>query len=82
MLKSDGKSLKFQHKELEQYLVQPKGDYNPDMPIDEQTSCIPYDAKWEFPKERLRLGKKISDLEKCYLRLCYSISFFHLYKGT
>ncbi|XP_045205164.2 vascular endothelial growth factor receptor 1-like isoform X2 [Mercenaria mercenaria] len=44
------------HKELEQYLIQPKGDYNPDMPIDEQTSCIPYDAKWEFPKERLRLG--------------------------
>ncbi|KAL4230476.1 hypothetical protein ACF0H5_010858 [Mactra antiquata] len=44
------------HKELEQYLVQPKGDYNPEMPIDEQTACIPYDAKWEFPKERLRLG--------------------------
>ena len=49
--------LLFQHKELEQYLIQPKGDYNPDMPIDEQTSCIAYDAKWEFPKERLRLGK-------------------------
>lgn len=44
------------HKELEQYLIQPKGDYNPDMPLDEQTSCIPYDPKWEFPKERLRLG--------------------------
>ncbi|WAQ97904.1 VGFR1-like protein [Mya arenaria] len=44
------------HKELEQYLIQPKGDYNPDIPLDEQTSCIPYDAKWEFPKERLRLG--------------------------
>ncbi|KAL3880215.1 hypothetical protein ACJMK2_032471 [Sinanodonta woodiana] len=44
------------HKELEQYLIQPKGDYNPDIPIDEQTSCIPYDPKWEFPKERLRLG--------------------------
>ena len=47
----------FQHKELEQYLIQPKGDYNPDLPIDEQTACLPYDAKWEFPKERLRLGK-------------------------
>ena len=32
------------------------------MPIDEQTSCIAYDAKWEFPKERLRLGKTIVDL--------------------
>ena len=47
----------FQHKELEQYLIQPKGDYNPEMPLDEQTSCIPYDPKWEFPKERLRLGE-------------------------
>ncbi|CAG5121062.1 unnamed protein product, partial [Candidula unifasciata] len=44
------------HKELEQYLIQPHGDYNPDLPIDEQTGCLPYDEKWEFPKERLRLG--------------------------
>ncbi|CAL1530864.1 unnamed protein product [Lymnaea stagnalis] len=44
------------HKELEQYLIQPQGDYNPDIPIDEQTGCLPYDAKWEFPKDRLRLG--------------------------
>ncbi|XP_041359832.1 vascular endothelial growth factor receptor kdr-like [Gigantopelta aegis] len=44
------------HKELEQYLMQPKGDYNPDLPIDEQTTCISYDPKWEFPKDRLRLG--------------------------
>ena len=29
------------------------------MPLDEQTACIPYDAKWEFPKERLRLGMYI-----------------------
>ncbi|KAK6976751.1 vascular endothelial growth factor receptor 1 [Biomphalaria glabrata] len=44
------------HKELEQYLIQPQGNYNPDLPIDEQTGCLPYDAKWEFPKDRLRLG--------------------------
>ncbi|XP_046352612.1 vascular endothelial growth factor receptor 1-like [Haliotis rufescens] len=44
------------HKELEQCLMQPKGDYNPDLPIDEQTACLPYDPKWEFPKDRLRLG--------------------------
>lgn len=45
-----------QHKELEQYLIQPHGDYNPDLPIDEQAGCLPYDVKWEFPKDRLRLG--------------------------
>ncbi|RUS88306.1 hypothetical protein EGW08_003944, partial [Elysia chlorotica] len=44
------------HKDLEQFLIQPQGDYNPDLPIDEQTGCLPYDAKWEFPKDRLRLG--------------------------
>ena len=52
----DVNGLCFQHKELEQYLMQPKGDYNPDLPIDEQTTCISYDPKWEFPKDRLRLG--------------------------
>ncbi|KAK3099579.1 hypothetical protein FSP39_006473 [Pinctada imbricata] len=44
------------HKELEQSLIQPSADYNPELPIDEQTSCIPYDPKWEFPKKRLRQG--------------------------
>lgn len=42
--------------DLEKQLVVPKGDYNPDIPIVEQTSCLPYDSRWEFPKERLRLG--------------------------
>ncbi|XP_033742927.1 vascular endothelial growth factor receptor 1-like isoform X2 [Pecten maximus] len=44
------------HKELEQSLIHPVKDYNPDLPIDEQTTCIPYDPKWEFPKKRLRQG--------------------------
>ncbi|XP_071124619.1 vascular endothelial growth factor receptor 1-like isoform X2 [Mytilus edulis] len=44
------------HKELEKTLIHPSGDYNPDIPIDEQTSCLPYDPKWEFPKKRLRQG--------------------------
>ncbi|CAC5359745.1 FLT1 [Mytilus coruscus] len=44
------------HKELERTLMHPSGDYIPDIPIDEQTSCLPYDAKWEFPKKRLRQG--------------------------
>ncbi|XP_029643824.1 vascular endothelial growth factor receptor 1 isoform X6 [Octopus sinensis] len=52
------KKVKIKHDfdDLEKQLVVPKGDYNPDIPIGEQTGCLPYDSRWEFPKERLRLG--------------------------
>lgn len=30
---------------------------NPDLPIDEQTELLPYDKRWEFPRERLKLGE-------------------------
>lgn len=30
---------------------------NPDLPIDEQTELLPYDRRWEFPRDRLKLGK-------------------------
>ena len=55
----------FQHKELEKYLIQPQGDYNPDLPIDEQTGCLPYDPKWEFPKDRLRMGEHGNQMNVC-----------------
>jgi len=29
---------------------------NPDLPIDEQTELLPYDRRWEFPRDRLKLG--------------------------
>ncbi len=29
---------------------------NPDMPLDEQIDLLPYDNKWEFPRENLKLG--------------------------
>lgn len=32
-----------------------------EMPLDEQCDRLPYDAtKWEFPRERLQLGKRKS----------------------
>ena len=31
-------------------------EYNPDLPIDEQTDCLAYDAKWEYPKQQLKFG--------------------------
>lgn len=30
---------------------------NPDLPVDDQAELLPYDKKWEFPKESLKLGK-------------------------
>lgn len=30
--------------------------FNPEMPLDEQIDLLPYDSRFEFPKERLRLG--------------------------
>lgn len=32
---------------------------NPDLPIDEQTELLPYDKRWEFPRDRLKLGKQL-----------------------
>ncbi|XP_046614588.1 vascular endothelial growth factor receptor 1-like isoform X1 [Neodiprion virginianus] len=32
---------------------------NPDLNIDDQAELLPYDKKWEFPWERLKLGKQL-----------------------
>ena len=29
---------------------------NPNLPLNDQTEYLPYDTKFEFPKNRLRLG--------------------------
>ncbi|ELU15562.1 hypothetical protein CAPTEDRAFT_96849 [Capitella teleta] len=31
-----------------------EGKYNPDMPVDEQTEYLSYDANWEFPSNQLK----------------------------
>ena len=49
---------------LHEMLYNPKGEINPDIPIDEQTQCLPYDPKWEFPRERLKLGKKTRQITR------------------
>jgi FMS-like tyrosine kinase 1 len=33
---------------------------NPDLGLDEQAELLPYDKKWEFPRDKLKLGKFIS----------------------
>lgn len=30
---------------------------NPEIPVEEQVELLPYDPKWEFPRDRLILGK-------------------------
>ncbi|KAJ8894999.1 hypothetical protein PR048_000308 [Dryococelus australis] len=32
-------------------------NFNPDLPIDEQAELLPYDKKWEFPRDRLKMGR-------------------------
>lgn len=32
---------------------------NPDLTIDEQADLLPYDKKYEFPREKLKLGKQL-----------------------
>ncbi|GAB6032659.1 hypothetical protein CHUAL_011537 [Chamberlinius hualienensis] len=33
------------------------GLYNPELSLHDQVELLPYDRRWEFPKERLKLGK-------------------------
>lgn len=35
--------------------------FNPDLSIDEQIDLLPYDVRYEFPKERLKLGILVLD---------------------
>lgn len=32
---------------------------NPDLPVSEQISVLPYENKWEFPRDRLKLGMQL-----------------------
>jgi FMS-like tyrosine kinase 1 len=36
---------------------------NPELPVDEQADLLPYDQSWEFPREKLILGKKAPNEE-------------------
>lgn len=44
-------------------LLVPQGNLiqlNPNCTIDEQASCLPYDPKWEVPREYIKFGKRLS----------------------
>lgn len=33
--------------------------FNPDLPLCEQVELLPYDQRWEFPRDRLKLGRTL-----------------------
>lgn len=41
------------------------GSINPNLGIDEQAELLPYDKKWEFPIEKLKLGKTDEAITHC-----------------
>lgn len=47
---------KQEFKGLQAFLQGNSSQINPDSPLEEQTELLPYDARWEFPKNRLKLG--------------------------
>jgi hypothetical protein len=62
IMKSNAFHLKKQKRELEflSYNLFKSGQMdliNPDLPIDEQIDLLPYDEKWEFSRENLKLGQ-------------------------
>lgn len=43
---------------LSTYLSPPSGHkYNPELPLAQQLEQLAYDHRWEFPKNRLKLGE-------------------------
>jgi len=34
--------------------------WNPDLGIEAQAELLPYDKRWEFPREKLKLGKEFN----------------------
>lgn len=35
---------------------------NPELTVDDQAELLPYDKKWEFPREKLKLGTLVFHL--------------------
>lgn len=35
--------------------------WNPDLGIEEQAELLPYDKRWEFPRDKLKLGKLFNE---------------------
>ena len=47
---------------------------NPDLPLDEQTELLPYDPRWEFPRDSLKLGKQRFDIDWLLIATGFAVS--------
>ncbi|KAL1438151.1 hypothetical protein MTO96_048242 [Rhipicephalus appendiculatus] len=58
---ASGKKSEYSKREEEDTLFD-KGQvdmFNPDLPLCDQVELLPYDRRWEFPKDRLKLGRTL-----------------------
>lgn len=46
--------------------------WNPDLGIEEQAELLPYDKRWEFPRDKLKLGKLFKEI------VIYFFIFFYI----
>lgn len=49
----------FESKEAEEQKYEDELVFDPDAPLDDQVELLPYDRRWEFPRERLKLGRTL-----------------------
>lgn len=48
-------------------------NWNPDLGIEEQAELLPYDKKWEFPREKLKLGKVFILITRIFIYIDYCL---------
>lgn len=57
------KEMKFRKElyvaELSNFVHGAMENINPALPVDDQADLLPYDKKWEFPRDKLKLGKQL-----------------------
>lgn len=47
-------------KVLESLLTGNPERFNRELPLEDQSELLPYDSRWEFPRDRLKLGNTVT----------------------
>lgn len=53
---------------LDKFIQGAVDSLNPDLGVDDQAELLPYDKKWEFPREKLKLGNTLKS------RVCFDLT--------
>jgi hypothetical protein len=53
---------------------------NPELPVDEQADLLPYDQTWEFPREKLVLGKEAPNEEHTEKYSLHKIDYTNIFQ--